>query len=418
MKSVDGSLSLMRRIYHTARLSVIGSSSAPSSSELVTLSVLAYGLPLPSTGPLAISSSAWSRAHSITSRSRSQDKKVLFDRPLEDAMALYETGHSITGAASGGSGNGTSDGRITPLGLMASAFVCEDIKERASKLFAQEIPTSGSSGVGIAALDRDVGVAYAGEPPVGRNMPRPTVNIDIDDDSSDSSVTPSVSLEEVVMLGRSLTKSVRDLTHLFEDVSAGIQPASRGVSFILDQDPNDSDSDEGENRNNKGKANKRGERDALTDARSLLEALILYRRIVHASSPLSSSSPVTPNTVTAAASFSTGVSTLSTSASTNTDSSGPNTPLGLDSDSDFDVGVDGEDDDGGSSEDARTTTTDATLTVDARRYNMSFGKKAGGASVGSRLALRRMLGSRTFASPPEINDARDRMVDYLVDTAY
>lgn len=418
MSLIDGSLPLVRRAYHTACLSVIVSSSSPSSSELTTLSALAYGLPLPSTGLLAIASSAWSSAQSVASLSSSREKRVLLDRPLDEAMKLYHTGHAIIGAAIGGSGNGTPDGRITPLGLMASAFVCEDIRDRAGKLFAREIPSTTN---GVFNTQVDVAVAYAGEPPV--NLARAARGIDDDDDASSTSPSASspVSLEEVVMLGRSLTKPVRDLTHMFEDVAAGIQPATRGVSFIIDAEGDDSDDSDSES--GLGKKH-RTERDALTDAASFLEALILYRRISQASSPSPATPSVTTSTATASSSYPIGVSSLSTSTSTSTssdtDSSGPSTPLEADFDSDFETGLNLSD---GSSEGARTTTTDATLTVDAKRLNTSFGRKmmgggVVGASVGTRLALRRMLGARTFASPVEINDARDRMVDYLVDTVW
>lgn len=343
------SLSIFRRLYHISRLYVVLSVSLPSPSELTTLSLIAHSLP----GAYSFAASSWSKARSVPS-SRSRDKMILLDHSLDDAIALYEAGHTIIGAGRGGTGNRTVDGRINPLGLIASALVCERIRDEASELFTKESP---------APTDAAGPAAYAGEPPAVTTSLR---------DIAGAEEKSGASLDEVVVLGRSLTKPVRELTHLFEDVAAGIQPASRGVSFMLDADNED-------------------ERDALGDARSFLQAILLYRRISSATQP-ASPTPSETSTLFAGSTFSP-FNGLSESVSSRESSAGPGTPHDLNSD------------------DERLSVASS---VSAERLHMSFGK----ASAGSRLALRRILGSSTFASPVEINDARDRIVDFLVDTTW
>lgn len=247
--------------------------------------------------------------------------------------------------------------------MIASALVCERIRDKASELFTREspVPTDGESVV-----------AYAGEAPVAATLLRGIDRADQVQEKSDAS------LDEVVALGRSLTKPVRELTHLFEDVAAGIQPVTRGVSFIPDADED--------------------EHDALSDAKFFLEAILLYRRITSVIQP-TSPTPSETSTLFAGSSFSPSLGS-SAFASSRESSVGPGTPNDSDSDS-------------GNEDDEGMTSTGAS-SISTERLTKGFGK----ASVGSRLELRRILGSSTFAAPVEINDARDRMVDFLVDTAW
>src|ERR1700733_13901127 len=104
-------MSISYRLYHASRLYLVLSASLPSSSELTTLCVIAHGLP----GARSFAASTWTKAQSLSS-SLSRDQ-FLFDRSLDDAVSLYNAGHTIIGAGRrGGTGNGAEDGRITPLG--------------------------------------------------------------------------------------------------------------------------------------------------------------------------------------------------------------------------------------------------------------------------------------------------------------
>ena len=340
-------MSIFQRLYHASRLYLVLLTPLPSSSELATLSLIAYDLP----GARSFAASTWAKAQSVSLRSR--DQRIIFDLSLDDAVTLYNAGHTIIGAGRrGGTGNGAEDGRITPLGLIASALVCERIRDKACELFTKESPAPVD--------DEELGTS-AEEALLGATSLRG----DLVQDKSDAS------LDEVVALGRSLTKPVRELTRLFEDVAAGIRPVSRGVSFMLDAD-------------------NEHEHDALGDARSFLQAILLYRRISSATQP-TSPTPSETSTLFAGSTFS-HLDGLSASVSSPESSTGPD-----------DLNSDG----GGG-----LAAAEAPF-VSAERLGMRFGE----ASVGSRLALRRILDSSTFVSPIEINDARDRMVDFLVDTA-
>lgn len=338
---------------------------SPSTAELTTLAILAH--------PLAgnIAANAWAKVQSMPT---SSDKKFLMERTLEDAVQLYNSGHAILGARAGATGNGTEDGRITPLGLIASGYVCEKIKDAASELFSKESPPSSERDAPAQAH-----VAYAGEPPSSLS----STSLADTEAVAESTLKSSEELEDVISLGRSLTKPVRDLTNLLEDVAAGLQPVSHGVSFMLPED----DDEDGN-----------GERDALSDATSFLEAILLYRRIALSSPP--SPSPSETSTLFAADSLEFSSSSETSRAS----SAGPGTPTELEL-----VGFDGDD-----SASVLVGPGSSTSVAQAKRTTVPLGK----ASVGSRLALRRILGSNTFAAPLEVEDARNRMVDYLVDTVW
>jgi hypothetical protein len=285
-------------------------------------------------------------------------------RSLEEAVQLLDAGLAIVGARSGGSGNGTDDGRITPLGLIASAYVCETLRSAAETLFMEECPPSPS---------------FNPESPSGHTR--------IVDATGELLLDGIVQvsdeeLEEAVQLGKMLTKPVRDLVSLFEDVSAGVQPVSarRGVLFILDRGDGEREKD-GE------------ESDALSDAVSILQSISLYRRVTEAA--MSSSSPTSPVS---------GSESAAPSPESEPSSAGPSTPTELGS------YINGNDEDALSG-DIELFKSKVSPSHTEKRTN-------GKVSVGTRLALRRMLGSSVFLASSQMNDARDRMVDYLVDTEW
>lgn len=368
-------LPVSRRLYHTARLSEVLITS-PSTSELTTLTMLSHTL------PLSISSSSWS---AIQSTPISRDKSFLIDRTLDDAVRLYQAGLAILGARSGAVGNDTEDGRITPLGLIASGYACERIRDVASELFANESPCGEDDSEDNVRTP--VPVSWAGEPPQSSYLShRGNASGSGPSDASSSSAQEEAEakrteeLEDLLTLGHSLTKPIRELTSLLSSTITNVQPLSRGVTFVLDDEDEDS------------------ERDALGDANAFLEAILLYRRISESEKSSASPSPSETSTLFAGdrqQSFSSGSSSFGSSDS----GSGPGTPADLDS------------------EDSVSVVTNGTITHGAvTGYGVGAG--AGKASVGTRLALRRILGTKAFSGPLEIEDARNRMVDYLVDTVW
>lgn len=320
---------------------------------------------------------------------------MLLDHSLEEAAALYESGLKILGARSGGSGNGTDDGRITPLGLVASGNVCAVVRLAAGQLFIKECPEQQANAVLAGEA------VYAGVPSLEERR------------HAGASGLTKAELEEMLTLGKSLTKPVRDLVHLYEDISTGDTQNSsstirRGVSFFLDSDAEKDEADE------------------LSDAKSVLESISLFRRIAASaqatereagsgSSPSDSTSTLFAGSVGESDGFE--GSSLEDVSSSQDSSAGPSTPR----DVDFSAGGDeaeSEQQAGDYDVSLRTPTLTPALVLPSSKNSPLRAARAGKVSVSTRLALRQMLASKAFVVTPEMVDARDRMVDYLVDTVW
>jgi len=303
-------VSIVRRVYTSAQL--VSCLVSPSLCELATLSLLLY----PIAGPL--SARFWSAAQDL---SLSKHERILFDRSVEDAVELYRAGVEILTMQDE---KDTTDVNITPLGLVAAGFVCGQLRSAASELFLNSIPAASP-------------VADSAEEDVRLQR------------SEETDMMEKVDLSEAVALGKGLTKPVQALTNLWEEVSADMAVPVMTPNW-----------DSGEKEN------------LLSDAKSFLEAIALYRHV--SSSPPSSPALSENSTLFAEASF---------------DSSSPTIP--------------------GSS-----TPTDTSSVIPSIGAGGQVNLK-GRVEVGAtpRLALLRVLASPAFDRSAQIDDARDRLVEIL-----
>jgi len=218
----------------------------------------------------------------------------------------------------------TTDESITPLGLVAAGFVCGQLRSAASELFLNSIPAASPA---ADSAEEDVRLQ--------RN--------------EETDMMEKVDLSEAVALGKGLTKPVQALTNSWEEVSADMAVPVMTPNW-----------DSG------------GKENVLSDAKSFLEAIALYRHV--SSSPPSSPALSENSTLFAEASF---------------DSSLPTTP--------------------GSS-----TPTDTSSVIPSIGAGGQVNLKGRG-EVGAtpRLALLRVLASPAFDRSAQTDDARDRLVDIL-----
>jgi len=271
-----------------------------------------------------------------------------------DAVQLYEVGRSVLRSSS----EGEDEGDLTPLGLIASGFVCGQLLAAASDLFIKSSPASSPS-----SPSSDVPVAFAGhhDDEAGARTP-----IKEDDEEKEEGWR----LSEVVELGRGLTRRVQRLTDLWEDVSASASfPLSHSSSSCLDNGADDED-DEADDKE-----------DVLSETKLLLEAISLYHRIAssHPRSPSTASWSPSPSPSPRSLDLFIDLDPPSLSASPYTSppssSSGSSTP----------------------------TDVPRGLRLDENALKGAV----------ARLALKRMLASTAFDREVGIDDARDRMVDWL-----
>jgi len=262
----EGSMCMTRRVYTSARL--ISCLVSPSPSELATLALICY--PIVS----LVSARAWSIGRN---RNLSKHERILFDRPVEEAVELYRAGVEILSMQMQDKKD-TIDERITPLGLVAAGFVCEQLRNAARELFLKSILGDSPSGDDVAEED----------PMVGSREGEVTDAID------------KAELSEAVALGRGLTKPVQALTNLWEEVSANV--------YVDDIAVVTADVDGG------------GRDNLLSDAKSFLDAIALYR---HISSPPPGSPALSENSTLFAETSSSSPTTASGSSSTMLDLAGP-----------------------------------------------------------------------------------------------
>src|SRR5258708_3320592 len=233
-------MTLERRTFLSGRLASI--LHCPTPSEMATLALLSYPL------PTAHSLRMWTHARHLTA---TKEERILLDLPLEDAVTLYRSGldimtnsdyELIDDAASSASSvpDDLTNSRIRPLGLVATGLVCQRLRQAANRLFIVKSSHSTDS-TSVATI-----VASAEDGP----------NQDTSHDRD---------LSDVEVLGKGLTKRVKFLVSLWEDVSSGVVPG-----FFPKVDVEKSGDD-------------------LSDAISFLEAIALYQQVI--SPPPSPSSP-------------------------------------------------------------------------------------------------------------------------------
>src|SRR5260370_28494237 len=145
-----------RRAFLSGRLTSI--LHCPTQSEMATLALLSYRL------PTAHSLRVWAQARHLTTM---KEERILLDLPLEDAVALYESGLEImtnrdyelmeekwvtTSSPASSVSSALTNNRISLLGLVATGLVCQRLRRAANQLFIMKSSTDSTSVITNATI--------------------------------------------------------------------------------------------------------------------------------------------------------------------------------------------------------------------------------------------------------------------------